>query len=164
MSLPGCSLPSFDSFKGKGPRLEISDYFNGRVEAWGFIQDWKGEVSRRFTVTMQGSWSNGVGTLDEDFVFDDGETTKRIWTLTKKENGHFIGEAADVVGVAKGKQEGNAINMKYVLRVNRTPESTIDLTIDDWLILMDDKRMINISKFYKFGLPVGGLTIYFEKK
>lgn len=164
MFLTSCnSMPTFKSFEGKEPKVDLRSYFNGDLEAWGFLQDRSGEVARRFTVTMKGSWKGNIGTLEEYFVFDDGEKQRRTWTLILKEDGTFTGEAADVIGIAQGQQEGNAINMKYVLRIP-VDKTTYDISINDWLVLMDEKRMINISQLSKFGFNVGRLTIFFEKK
>jgi len=164
MFLSSCTqMPTFKSFKYKEPTMNIKEYFNGPMKAWGFIQGRDGEVTRRFKVTMIGSWEGNVGTLTEHFDFDDGEKKERIWTLNVNEDGSFTGDAADVVGQAQGSQEGNALNMKYVLRIP-VDGTTYDIKIDDWLILLDEKRLINISSLTKFGFNVGRLTIYFEKK
>jgi len=164
MILTSCnSMPTFKSFKSKTPQVNIKDYFNGKIEAWGIIQDRKGEVTRRFNVTMTGKWNGNEGNLSEDFIFDDGEKQKRVWTLMMIDDKRFKGTAADVIGEAEGSQEGNAINMKYILRLP-VDGTTYDIKIDDWLILMDEKRLINISSLTKFGFNVGRLTIFFEKK
>lgn len=163
-ALMGCGgMPTFESFQSKTPTLNIKEYFNGKMEAWGFLQDRSGEVTRRFHVTMVGSWQGDKGLLEEQFVFDDGEKQSRTWTFEMKGPNQFTGKAADVIGTAEGRQEGNAINMKYVLRVP-VKNSTYDITIDDWLILLDQKRLMNISTMTKFGFNVGKLTIFFEKK
>ena len=156
-------MPSFESFKSKTPEISIKDYFNGQIDAWGFIQNRGGEVTRRFKVSMVGKWDGNVGTLSEDFAFDDGEKQTRVWTLTMLDNKRFTGTAADVIGKAEGRQDGNAINMKYVLRIP-VNGSKYDIKIDDWLILLDEKRLMNISSLSKFGFNVGRLTIFFEKK
>jgi hypothetical protein len=104
-----------------------------------------------------------MGTLDEKFVFDDGRTDERIWTITVDEDGHhFTGTAADVIGEAKGKQYGNTLNMKYTLRIPRG-DSTIDLAMDDWMYLIEGDKLLNLTTMKKFGLTVGKLTIMFEK-
>lgn len=162
--LTGCSdMPTFESFHSKTPTLNIKEYFNGKIEAWGFLQDRSGEVTRRFHVSMMGSWQEDKGTLEEQFIFDDGEKQLRTWTFEIKGPNQFIARAADVIGTAEGRQEGNAINMKYVLRIP-VKNTTYDITIDDWLILLDQKRLMNISNLTKFGFNVGKLTIFFEKK
>lgn len=165
MFLSACSsqMPTFDSFKSKEPTINVKDYFQGEMEAWGILQNRSGEVTRRFKVNIVGSWDGDVGTLEEYFDFDDGEKQKRIWTLTKRDDHSFTGEAADVIGKAEGRQEGNAINMQYVLRIP-VDDTTYDIKINDWLILLDDRRLVNISELTKFGFTVGRLTIFFEKK
>ena len=165
MLLSACSnhMPTFESFAGKEPKLDMKSYFNGPMEAWGFIQGRNGEVNRRFSVNIEGSWDGNVGTLKEHFIFDDGQKQDRTWTLTLNDDGTFTGSAHDVVGMAEGRVDGNALNMKYVLRIP-VDGKEYDIKINDWLILLDEKRMINISELTKFGLSVGRLTIYFEKK
>lgn len=83
-------------------------YFDGRVQAWGQFQDYRGKVIRRFTVDMTGTWQGQTGVLDEHFVYDDGQTERRIWTLTDQGNGRFMGRASDVVGDAEGRAQGSA--------------------------------------------------------
>jgi len=156
-------MPSFDSFHNKTPQVDIQEYFNGTIKAWGILQDRSGEVTKRFDVIMEGSWNGDEGTLDETFDFDDGKHQKRKWFLKKVNDESFIGKASDVVGEAAGAQKGNAINMKYVLQIP-VGDKTYDIAINDWLIQMDEKRMVNISALTKFGFNVGRLTIFFEKQ
>lgn len=164
MFLSACNpMPTFESFKDKSPTFSLRSYFDGPLEAWGFLQDRSGEVTRRFQVTMTGAWTGDTGTLTEHFVYDDGEEQDRIWTIKELANGQFEATAPDVIGIATARQQGNALNMEYVLRVP-VKGTTYDITINDWLILLDQKRLINISALTKFGINVGRLTIYFEKK
>ncbi len=165
MVLSACNshMPTFKSFSGQEPKLDMKSYFNGPMEAWGFIQGRDGEVTRRFRVDILGSWDGNTGTLKEHFVFDDGEKQDRTWTLNLNNDGTFTGSAHDVIGEARGKIDGNALNMKYVLRIP-VDGKKYDIKINDWLIQLDEKRLINISELTKFGFTVGRLTIYFEKK
>lgn len=164
MFLSSCSqMPTFESFKNKTPIVNIKTYFDGELKAWGILQNRSGEVTRRFKVRMVGEWKGDVGTLNEDFEFDDGEKQKRVWTITKLDEKNFKGEASDVIGHATGRQEGNALNMQYVLRIP-VNETTYDIKINDWLILLDERKLVNISELTKFGSNVGRLTIFFEKQ
>lgn len=164
MFLSSCSqMPTFKSFKNKTPTVDVKTYFDGKIKAWGILQNRSGEVTRRFEVTMVGKWQGDVGTLDEDFVFDNGEKQKRVWTITKLDDKTFKGEASDVIGQASGRQEGNALNMQYVLRIP-VDGTTYDIKINDWLILLDERRLVNISELTKFGFNVGRLSIFFEKQ
>ena len=156
-------MPTFDSFKGKTPALKVDEYFKGDISAWGFLQNRKGEVTRKFTVKMKGTWKGDKGRLEEQFVFDDGEKQERNWELLKTGENTFEGRAGDVVGRAIGRSEGNAINMKYVLAIPVNGK-VYNIHINDWLIALDESRMINISSLSKFGFHLGRLTIYFQKR
>ena len=42
--------------------------------------------------------------------------------------------------------------------------STMALNLDDWMYLIDEDNMINRTKMYKFGIPVGEITLYIGKR
>ena len=75
--------PTLDYYKGSEPPLELKEYFTGPIKAWGLVQDRKGHVTRRFDVTMVGTWEGDTGTLVEHFEYYDGEKQERIWTIKK---------------------------------------------------------------------------------
>src|SRR5690554_3055850 len=70
--------PSIERYADTEPRLDIGDYFQGQTRAWGMVQDYRGEVQRRFTVLIDGRYDGQTLVLDEAFVFDDGETQRRV--------------------------------------------------------------------------------------
>ena len=96
--LPACSTVDVAQYAHEKPALDMQQYFNGTIDAWGMFQDRSGKVVKRFTVVIQCNWKDDVGTLDEDFSYSDGTTQKRVWTLKKDANGQYVGTAADVVG------------------------------------------------------------------
>lgn len=161
--LGGCTSISTEDYKDKSPKLDIRTYLNGPLEAWGILYDMSGKADVHFHVHMTGTWEGNKGTLDEHFVFSDGRKDHRVWTIQFQDDHTFSANAHDVVGTAQGSQKGNAVNMTYVLRVPRKNGNTIDLTMDDWMYLVDDKTLINRTKMKKFGLSVGELVIAFRK-
>ena len=64
-------------------KLNLEEFFDGRTVAHGQFQDVFGTVRRRFVVTIDGDWDGRTLTLDENFVYEDGSTENRNWTLTK---------------------------------------------------------------------------------
>ncbi len=117
---------------------------------------------RYFNAEIKGSFDGSVITLDEDFIFDDGEKQKRIWKITKQPDGRYIGTAGDVVGDAVGQIAGNSMFLKYVLDVpykNRT----IHISIDDRMYLVEPDLLINESKMTKFGFRVGQIILVIKK-
>lgn len=160
--LGGCSGVEPADYKHEKPVFDLQTYLNGEIEAWGLVENYSGKVIRRFYVHMDASWKGDVGTLNERFLFNDGEETTRVWTVRKTGEHHYVGTAGDVIGEAKGEAQGNALKWKYVLRVP-VGDTTYDLTMDDWMYLVDDRILINKTKMKKFGFQVGELTIFFRK-
>ena len=161
--LTACSTTDVNQYAQQKPVLDMQQYFNGTIDAWGMFQDRSGDVIKRFTVVMHCSWKDGVGTLDEDFTYSDGTKQKRIWTLKKNASGQYIGTADDVVGEAIGTTAGNALNWKYVLALP-VDGKIYHVNFDDWMFLMDDKVMLNRAVMSKFGFRLGEVTLSFSKR
>ena len=161
LSLVGCSSLPKPSAPPQ-PAFDLRGYFDGRVQAWGQFQDYRGKVVRRFTVDMTGTWQGQTGVLDEHFVYDDGQTERRVWTLTDQGNGRFVGRAADVVGDAHGHTQGSAFYWRYTLRLPYK-QRTIDVQFDDVMFRQDQRHVINRATVRKFGIPVGQVTLFFQK-
>lgn len=155
----GCSSMQIDDFKNTKPEFIPQEYFNGSMTAYGMVKDRNGKILRTFKGTLIGSWDEkGVGTLDEFFVYNDGETQKRVWTLKPTGEKTFIGTAGDIVGEAQMIAKGNTVMIDYVMRVPYN-DSTIDISVRDWLHLQEDGVILNHSKMKKFGFTVGELVI-----
>ena len=155
----GCSSMKIEDFNNTKPEFIPQEYFNGNLKAYGIVKDRSGKITRSFKGTMVGSWNkNGIGTLDEYFVYNDGEEMKRVWTLKPTGDKKFIATANDIIGESPMIANGNTVMLDYVMR---TPykNSTIDLSVQDWLHLQDDGVIINHSKMKKFGFVVGELVI-----
>jgi Protein of unknown function (DUF3833) len=161
--LAGCAGPRVDVYRDEAPVLDLKEYFDGQIDAHGMFQDRSGKVIKRFKVDINGSWEGDVGTLEEDFVYSDGSTERRVWTITKIDKNRYIGTAGDVVGEAKGEAYGNALRWRYVLALE-VDGKTWHVDFDDWMFLVDDKVMLNRSEMRKFGFRVGEVTLSFYKK
>jgi len=151
-------------FENKQPKFVPQEYFNGNLKAYGVVKDRGGKIIKSFKADLIGSWDeNGVGTLDETFVYDDGTKQKRVWTLKPIGKNEFIGTAGDIVGEASMKVAGNTVMIDYVMTVPYG-DSTIDISVRDWLHLIEDGVIINHSKMKKFGFEVGELVITIIKE
>ncbi len=160
----GCSsTPKAEDYAKRTPEMDIREYLNGHVEAFGVIRDRAGMVTDQFHVVLKCDWNRNDGTLNEHFVYTDGRKQKRVWHLHMTDDHHFTGTAADVVGTGQGEQYGNAVNLKYTLRVPYK-DDTIDLAMDDWMWRMDEHTVINHTEMHKYGLKVGDLFLTFKKK
>jgi hypothetical protein len=161
--LSGCASPTVDDYASQKPVLDLRTYFNGMVDAWGIFTDRNGKVVKRFTVEMKCQWHNDQGILDEDFVYSDGTKEKRIWKLTDKGHGAYVGTAGDVVGVAEGQTKGNAFNWRYTLALP-VDGTVLNVQMDDWMYLMNDRVMLNKARMTKLGIHLGDVTLSFTKR
>ena len=161
--LSACTGPTLDHYKDSQPSFTLQDYFTGPIKAWGLVQDRKGHVTRRFDVTMKGTWEGDVGTLEEHFEYYDGEKQKRIWTIRKISDREYEGTAGDIIGKAKGNVEGSAMRWAYEMDLP-VGDTTYKITFDDWMFLMNDGILINRSYLKKFGITVAELTLFMQKQ
>ena len=121
-----------------------------------------GNLKRSFKVDIVGTLDSDILTLDEKFLYDDGEKDTRIWTIRILGDNKYSGEASDVVGKAMGISSGNALNWKYKLNL-KVKDSTIMVDFDDWMFLQDKGVLINRAEVKKWGLNIGVVTITFLK-
>ena len=163
LSLLGCSSVTVDRYRDQRPALDLRTYFNGTLDAWGMFQGRSGDVQRRFHVVIDARWSGDTGVLDERFSWADGSTSRRVWTLTRQADGSYRGRADDVVGEAIGEVAGNAFHWRYVLALP-VDGKTYHVDFDDWMILMDDRVMLNRATMSKWGWRLGEVTLSFFKR
>ena len=115
----GCASVSPEQYSNEQPLLDLSRYLEGPLEASGMFQNRQGEVVKRFHVKLVGTWSNNVGRLEEDFVYSDGTTQRRVWTITRIDAHHYTGTADDVVGVAQGATGDHELEGRLVALLER---------------------------------------------
>ena len=161
--LAGCASQSIEGYAGERPVLDLQQYFNGTLDAYGVFSDRSGNVVRRFTVLMRCSWSGDDGVLDEDFSYADGSRQKRIWRLKKLPGGRYLGRADDVVGEAQGQSRGNAFHWTYTLNLP-VDGKVYEVQFDDWMYLVDERVMLNKASMSKFGLHLGQVILAFTRR
>ena len=161
--ITGCGAVDISRYENNQPKLDLVSYFSGNTRGWGIVQDRSGKLLRQFVVDIQGTVDeNNILTLDEDFTWSDGETSRRVWKITPEGEFSYVGTAEDVVGEATGKLSGNALNWNYVLTV-KSKDSSWDIRFDDWMFLQPDGVLINRARMSKFGFRVGEVIIAFQK-
>lgn len=161
MFLTNCSYDA-KIYEKTEPKFDIRQFFNGNIEAYGILRDRNNKVIKSFTAKIKGSWHGNIGTLEEHFEFSDNKQDHRIWTINMIDDHNFTASAGDVVGLAYGQQYGNAVNMKYVLTIP-VDDKKYNIKINDWLYLINNNSLINVSDMTKFGFKVGSLAIGFNK-
>lgn len=162
-AITSCSSVTVQHYAGNEPQFVAEEFFNGKLSAHGIVKDRSGQVIRYFSATINAWWSDGIGTLDEEFVFDDGERQTRVWKLKPNGDGSYIASAGDVVGEGTMQVAGNSLFLDYVLRIPYGGD-TIDLRIDDRMYLVSERVLLNESIMTKWGFEVGQIMLVIEKQ
>ena len=143
----GCATQNIQAYQNTTPTLDMHKFFSGQIEGWGMFQGRDGEVKKRFYVDIDATHEgDDVIILDEKFSWADGSKSQRIWRLTEKSNGRWIGTADDVVGEAT------------------VEDKTYKVNFDDWMYLINDDVMLNRSVMTKFGVELGSVTLSMHRK
>ena len=77
--LAGCTSVKVGDYAGNQPQIVPEAFFNGSLTAHGVVKNRGGKVIRYFNADIKAYWQDGIGTLEEDFQFDDGEKSRRVW-------------------------------------------------------------------------------------
>jgi Protein of unknown function (DUF3833) len=167
VQLTGCASQNVSDYAAEKPVLDLRQYFNGTLDAYGIFTNRSGKVVKRFTVVMVCTWQGKpgeeTGVLDEDFTYSDGTKQKRVWKLQRSADGKYIGRADDVIGIANGQEMGNAFQWGYTLSLP-VDGKVYEVQFDDWMYLIDNKTMLNKATMSKFGFKLGEVTLSFTKR
>ena len=167
LGLAACSTTP-EYYATQAPAMDFISYFSGVTHGYGAIYDFRGRVTDRFYVKMQGTaGTDALGrrtlVIEEDFAYTSGKTQQRGWNVVETAAGKLEATAADVPGKATGVQAGNAVQFRYPLTITRASGSTVTVSSNDWMWSMPHNTVLNRNTFSKFGLPVASLVISFTK-
>ena len=165
ITLSACAAQNIKDVSDRAPTLDLEAFFEGDVIAYGIFEDYTQSLKRQFRVNILGTVAGDTLTLEEDFLYDDGETQRRVWViqnLGQSEEGVTLyeGRADDINGVARGEVAGNALHWRYSLALP-VGDTSYDITFDDWIYKQDDHVAINRARLTKFGFEVGSVTLVF---
>jgi hypothetical protein len=173
VALSACTgKPSFNDASLSERELNLERFFDGEFVAYGQFQDVLGTVRRQFVVTITGDWDGDRLKLTEDFVYEDGSTEQRIWTLLKTGpvtgDQTWEGTAPGVIGTATGREQGDRFNWRYTIDLPVPsadgPTETLRVEFDDWMWQQTEDRLLNIAYVKRFGFDIGQVVISFEKQ
>ena len=143
------------------PRFEPEVYFAQRLEAYGVFVDRFGTIRRQFNVAVKGTRTSDGFILDEDFLYDDGETETRRWVVTALGEGRYRGECAEVIGHAVGKCSDNMLSWHYGFRLDMYGRK-VAVRFDDVMVLQAGGVMVNRATVSKAGIRLGEVLLTFR--
>ena len=143
------------------PTFEPESYFAGRLDAYEVFVDRFGSIQRQFEVVVEGQKTDTGFSLDEYFLYDDGEREERRWDVTALGNGRYEGRCRDVIGVARGVCTANMLSWKYRFRLEMFGRK-VAVTFDDVMVLQAGGVLVNRATVSKAGLKLGEVLLTFR--
>jgi hypothetical protein len=141
-----------------GDRFVLERDLAGQSVARGEFRSITG-ARRPFTANLNGVLAGEKFTLVEDFAFDDGERNRKTWVLTRVPNGEWTGVREDVVGRARGFQDGNVFRLEYDVRLPSKTGRGRKVRFRDVLALREQGEIANDASVGWHGLHVGAVHL-----
>ena len=165
VGISACARSGINTLADRTPQLDLPAFFAGQTVALGIFEDRFGNLRRQFRVVLEGTVDGDVLTLDETFLYDDGEQDFRKWVIRRTGQGKdgeilYEGSAEDITGVAKGAVSGNALNWQYDVVLSMGGRD-VEVYFDDWIYQQHEDVAINRAYVSKFGIEIGSVTIVF---
>lgn len=121
-------------------------------------------VRRGFTAYLDGVRAGNTFTLTERFEYDDGEKDHKTWVLTLGGDGNYTGKREDVIGEARGWQDGPAFRLEYYVRLpTDNGEPGMKVRFRDVMVKTRDGRVLNHAAVGKWGFHVGTVELVIER-
>ena len=169
IGLIGCSGSFFKAdmkdYAANTPVLKLEQFFEGRSYAYGIFEDRFGNLKRQFRVRIDGTNDADGLRLDEQFIYDDGETARRVWTIQNKgadADGliRYEGRADDIDGQATGRIAGNVLSWSYDIVLSLSGQD-VKVRFDDFIYQLDEDIALNRAFVSKWGVEIGSVTLVF---
>jgi hypothetical protein len=143
--------------------FDLTRFFQGHTRAHGVFENRKGQVRRRFTAEITGTWEGTTFRMDETFRYDDGRLEERTWFVDQLVGDRFTARCADLVGNARGVSTSDGSHMTYTFRLVLKSGHRISVDFDDRMYRVHDDLLLNRATVRKWGFRVGELYITFER-
>jgi len=144
-----------------GPKLNIKNYLDGSLEGWGLFEDANGNITKRFTTKVKGTWEDDKGVIKRDFVFDGSKKESRTWLITVEKD-EFTAVGHEVIGTAKGQQYKGVAQMIYKVKMAfEGPKE--ETTVTETLYNIDNKSSISVFEFKVGKIKKGKMILSLHK-
>jgi len=155
------ALPPIDYLENAS-KINLKNFLNGDLEGFAIVQNEKGLIEKSYTAKVNGKWDDGRGTVQYNFIFNDGKKDSRTWLITMNDEGNYTVIGHDFSSPAQGRQQGNVAQLLYNLT---TPYKDKKQKIDfeDNIYLVDSSSAIIISVM-KIDNAIVGKSIIALKK
>lgn len=140
----------------------LEDFFVGRTVAQGRFAAING-VKRDFRIDITGVWESNTLSLQEKFVYSDGERDEKTWQFTKVADGDYVANREDLLRPVKATIQNSTLRYSYSLYLNPTQKKNL-FRFRDRITMVDAQTLTNKAIVFKYGIPVGHVTGIFRKQ
>jgi hypothetical protein len=161
--LAGCSKPMpVSGFAASKPAFDPVAFWTGHTHSWGVIENRSGAPTETIQTDCVGTGEPGGLHMVQTLTEGDGTVHHREWHLRSEGGGRFSATANDMDGTAHGQAAGRAFHWQW--QWARAPGSaTQDVTMSQWMYLMDNGTMMNRTVISKLGVTLAEVTEQFER-
>ena len=140
----------------------METFFRGKTTAVGSFSAING-VDRKFDVVLTGRTRGKTFTLQEDFVYADGEKDRKTWRFVRTGPTTYTGTREDVIGETTVRVNGNTVRFNYLVDLDPGPGRNIVHFFDKLVFARDGKKVANTAVVWKSILPIARVKVDFKR-
>jgi hypothetical protein len=161
--LSGCHSEVPVAAFANAPAFDPVQFFTGHTHSWGVEEDRSGAPKGAVTTDCVGTATGSDGLhIVQHLTLPDGTQQTRDWHLQRVAPDRYEGTANDMVGTATGEVHGRSFHWIWTLTTS-PGNPLLNVTMDQWMYLMDDGAMVNRTTIRKFGIIVAEVTEQFDR-
>ncbi|GGD13817.1 DUF3833 family protein [Aquisalinus flavus] len=109
-----------------------------------------------FSARMSGRMKDDTLIYVEDFTYEDGREERQTWHLTKLTDGTWLGSRENVIGEARGWQDGPAFRLSYTGHLQGSEEGEgMTASFEHVIVKRRDGVIVNVVSVGKYGIGIG---------
>jgi hypothetical protein len=157
----GTAVP-VDHFAGTAPAFDAVAFWAGHHRSWGVLENRGGAPTETVVTDCIGTvLPDGSLHMVQTLTQGDGTVQHRDWHLRRTAPGAFTATANDMVGEAHGTAAGRVFHWNWVLALS-PGNSLKNVTMDQWMYLMDGGTMMNRTTISKLGVILAEVSEEFQ--
>jgi hypothetical protein len=138
-------------------------FFEGKVEAHGFVTDRKGRVRRQFRATFDGQRDAKGISITEVLTYTDGGVDHRVWRIEPDGADRFLGKA-DGLATPILIQRVSANETRWTYKMDIVVGSSkVRLDFEDIMVQGSRDMMTSSTPITKFGIRLGHIATSYRR-